>query len=882
MIQSRKWRPGPGERLALGVVLVGLAVGLVQQDWLWRWDRVFYDAQLRLWNRPASEDIVIIAIDEATLREFGRWPWSRQVHARLLRILRQEQPKAIAFDIIFAEPNLQDAEGDAAFAEAIRASGRVVLPVLMEQPRAGSQAVETLPLPVLAEAAAALGHVHVELDPDGIARELFLYAGLGKPHWPHISLALLQAAGEPPVRDELATASTPGAGSPLVWFRRQPLLIPFAGQPGHFQHISYNQVIKKAYAPGTFRDKYVLIGTTAAGLGDALPTPLSGFSHSMSGVEINANALDALRRGLTITPLNIAWRTALSGLLAVVPLLLFPRRAPRTNLLITALLMSMCIAISAVLLAVGHYWFPPTAALLAVALSYPLWSWRRLELAMRYLSQELDQLNEQQSKLPAVPTTSPTAAIEFTCGLLPIDAWSVQDVRGTPLAHSDSEHPLPPRPSEAPSWQLKDNYLWLQAAGGEPVLALHWSGESEPDSAQKRLLAQLSEHLQPAAQAHAQRPEKDVQARINQVQQATLQLRELRRFIDDSLANMADGVIVVNSFGQIMLSNARAAWYLRGDDNAYLNGLPVSELLQELILEHGGDWMDLMRHSLLEGARQQSSVRHRRGRDLLVQIAPLNASDAGITGLIFNFSDISPLKASERKRNELLNFLSHDLRSPLVSMSALIDLAYNQKPGTEIIELLERMKTYTGSTLELAEQFLQLARAESSESFTFREIDMAGIAINALEQVWGQAQSKQISLKRDGDPDQEAWMTGDGGLLERAVVNLLDNAIKYSDAGSVVTLGVRLQGNEVHCCVSDQGQGISSEELPHLFERFRRVAPQGTARQRGAGLGLAFVDAVARQHGGRVTVDSRAKHGSRFCLVLPAETGDTRAVTTIE
>jgi CHASE2 domain-containing sensor protein/signal transduction histidine kinase len=872
VIQSHRWRPGPGERFTLGVVLVGLALLLVQQDWLWRWDRVFYDAEQRLWNRPAAEDIVIIAIDEATLREFGRWPWSRRVHADLLRALNEEQPRAIAFDIIFAEPDPGDTRGDSDFARAIKTSGRVILPVLMEQPRVGSQPVETLPLPALANAAAALGHVHVELDSDGIARELFLYAGLGSPRWPHISLAMLQAAGEPAVQidsPDLSTASD--AGSPLVWFRRQPLLIPFAGPPGHFQHISYNQVIKGAYAPGTFRDKYVLIGTTAAGLGDALPTPLSGFSHSMPGVEINANILDALRNGLTITPLDTAWRMALSGLLAVLPLLLFPRRAPRTNLLITALLLLLCVFVSAGLLLLFRYWFPPTAALLAVALSYPLWSWRRLELAMRYLSQELDQLNDQQSKLPAAPPASLTEAIEFTRRLLPIDAWSLQDSQGLQLASSDSGQAFPPRPGGATPWQLEDGYLWLQPHSDENTLTLHWSGEQGPDSAQKQLLTRLSGLLHPVDATDIQHPEKDVQARINQVQQATLQLSELRRFIDDSLANMADGVIVANTFGLVMLSNARAAWYLRGDDDAHLNGLPVSELLKDLNLEQGGDWMDLMRRCLLEGARLQSSVRHRSGRDLLVQIAPLNAGDSAIAGLIFNFSDISPLKASERKRNELLNFLSHDLRSPLVSTSALIELARSHKPAAEIVSLLDRMANYTGNTLALAEQFLQLARAESSESFTFREVDMMGVAINALEQVWGQAQSKLIELHKDCNPEEEAWMVGDGGLLERAMVNLLDNAIKYSEPGTVVTLGVRLDKNTIHCCVSDQGQGIAAEQLPNLFERFQRAGLSEADRQRGAGLGLAFVDVVARQHGGRVTVSSTPGQGSRFCLVLPSE-----------
>lgn len=779
MIGAHHWRPGWGERLALGTILVGLALVLVQQDSLWRWDRVFYDAQLQLWNRPPADDIVIVAVDEASLREFGRWPWSRGVHADLLRILDEERPKAIGFDVIFAEADLQNPGADRAFARAIGESGRVVLPVLMEQMRIGGQPVETLPLPALADAAAALGHVHVELDPDGIARELFLYEGLGAPHWPHISVALLQTAGEnagPAPQPEDAAADP---GSAFVWYRSTPLLVPFAGPPGHFRHISYGQVMKKAFRPGTFRDKYVLIGTTASGLGDALPTPLSGFSHSMSGVEINANILDALRRGLAVTPLSPNWQMTLSGLFALLPLLLFPRRAPRTNLVITALLLVLCLSASALLLVLAHRWFPPTAALLAVALSYPLWSWRRLELAMRYLGQELDRLHVEQSRL-------------------------------------------------------------------------HTAGNSLADD------------------GTAIRPDNDLQARIAQVQQATVQLRRLRRFIDGSMANMADGVVVTDPSGQVILANARAAWYLRADDHARLDGLPVKALLDDLALEQGGDWTEALHKAVHHGDRLQFSTRHRQGRDLLVQVAPLNRDTGDSAGLIFNFSDISRLKASERKRNELLNFLSHDLRAPLVSMSALIDLARRQPRPDEIDKLLTRMESYTGNTLNLAEQFLQLARAESSESFHFREVDLVSIALNALEQVWAQAQRRHIALEQDL-AIEEAWMLGDGALLERALVNLLDNAIKYSDDGTTVHLAVHLEGGDIQCCVADRGRGIAAAELPHLFERFRRIEESGAAKTSGAGLGLAFVDAVVRRHAGHIDVQSRPGEGSTFCLRLPAE-----------
>jgi len=445
----------------------------------------------------------------------------------------------------------------------------------------------------------------------------------------------------------------------------------------------------------------------------------------------------------------------------------------------------------------------------------------------------------------------------------------LQDKRGVRLAQSEP----PPRLADFhrnPARALKNDYFKLPSPDGERILTVQWLDNIEPDDRQIQILTQLTARLAPGASTgiRQQRPEKDVQARINQVQRATLQLRELRRLIDASLANMADGVVVVNTIGQVVLSNTRAAWYLRNDDDAELNGQQVNSLLRELKLEHGDDdWATLMRRSLLQGERLQASVRHHSGRDLLVQIAPLHTDGAGSTGLIFNFSDISPLKASERKRNELLNFLSHDLRSPLVSMSALIDLA--RGPRADLGALLNRMEAYTDNTLELAEQFLQLARAESIESFNFREIDIIGVATNALERVWGQAHSKSIGLRQAYAPDQEIWILGDGSLLERALVNLLDNAIKYSEPNTVVKLDVQRGRDQILCCVSDQGAGIAADQVPHLFERFHRVAGPGTAAQRGAGLGLAFVDVVARQHGGRVSVDSEPGRGSRFCLLLP-------------
>ena len=280
----------------------------------------------------------------------------------------------------------------------------------------------------------------------------------------------------------------------MVWARAQPLLIPFAGPPGHFKRISFAQVMQGIYTPGTFSDKYVLIGATATGLGDALPTPLSGFSHSMSGVEINANVLDALLKDIYITPLAKGWQLALTGLLALLPVLLFPYMAPRTNLLVTVSLVLATLALTGVLLSIMQTWFPPTAALLAIALSYPLWSWRRLEQAMRYLAQELDRLKEQQAAMTTGESASLEHSLDFLQQILPLQGWSLISQDGC----VESRHGEPPQTVTATGipvgrWKRTGNDLWttLSHQGRIKNLGLHWQSLHPPDAQQLAVLQKL-------------------------------------------------------------------------------------------------------------------------------------------------------------------------------------------------------------------------------------------------------------------------------------------------------------------------------------------------------------------------------------------------------
>ncbi len=871
--KTRTRQPGRPERVFFWLAIIILTLILIKGNWLWRLDLILYDAHLQLWDRPSPDDIIIVAVDDESLKKLGRWPWSRDIHARLIDKLTKENVRAIALDIIFAEPSQYNKHADRKLADALSRNGKAVLPVLVEQSRSGGQLIETLPISILANATKALGHVDVELDQDGIARSVYLKGGLGTPHWPNLGLAILQIAD--PAYTKLTMGSRRPAeqtDSPMVWTRDHKIQIAYAGPPGHFQRISYAQVLEGHFSPGTFTNKLVLVGATATGLGDVLPTPVSGSYHPMPGVEINANIIDTIRNNIDLQVMPVMLQMLTSALIILIPTLFFVQLTPRSNLILTATLLAFTLLASLVLLRTAYIWFPPSAVLLALIVCYPLWNWRRLENTMHYLDHELNRLHAEQSGTPTHNLIDVAKTMQFLSQMLPISGWTLYSKQGN-VKSTDGSQPAPINLEdvEFDAWHSQNNSLWLNMSADNKLgyLGISWDSPEAPSQAQQTLLNDLLERYQSQSQHVPTDTVELVQARIEQVQLATDRLQALRQFILDVISQMSDGVLVVDPLGNIVLANDRALHYLADKQQYNLNDMLLTEALSELQIQGTQTWSTLLKEVLLEHRNIQINAQHKDGRDLLVQIVPLDRSKRELGGLIVNLSDISPLKSSERKRSELLGFLSHDLRSPLVSLLALLEISRSKNPGTELETLLDRMEGYANNTINLAEEFLQLAHAESGENIQLNDVDLLSVSYNALEHVWAQAERKDISLQQSFNID-DAWIYADANLIERALVNLLNNAIKYSDRQTHITLSLDKSGNTYCCCIKDQGKGIPQHELHHLFDRFYRVTDDNNmALERGAGLGLAFVQAVMDQHSGQVTVKSTPGEGSEFCLILP-------------
>ncbi|WP_241288983.1 sensor histidine kinase [Burkholderia stabilis] len=224
----------------------------------------------------------------------------------------------------------------------------------------------------------------------------------------------------------------------------------------------------------------------------------------------------------------------------------------------------------------------------------------------------------------------------------------------------------------------------------------------------------------------------------------------------------------------------------------------------------------------------------------------------------------------ERQRNDMLTLFSHDMRAPLTSLIILIATQEQRAGETQMKRQFARIGKLARHTLAMADGFAQLSRAEASE-YERVPVNLADLMNEARDAVWPLAHQKHMSID-DVPRRDDAIVLGDPALLSRALINLLDNAIKYS--ASLTSVECRVEpdadGKTVRCTIRDSGCGIGSADQARLFERYRRFRTAGQPETSGVGLGMAFVKAVVERHAGSIQVHSVVLQGTTVTITLPA------------
>ena len=268
-------------RLLTGLGAASVVTLLILSGATWRADAWFYDTVIGA-NAPSADPrIMVVAIDEKSLAELGRWPLSRRLHAQLLDRLSAAGVRGVGLDILLSEPALFDPEGDALLSQALNRSGKVVLPVYTEAGSNNGSAVELMPIPEFAASAAAIGHVDTSRDADGVARSAFLRAGLGTAHWPSLALALSQLGEQDTVAAPPARPAQPGhrRNGPGPLGARLRGAGSLRRSDDRYRHVSYADVVKGRVPPSQLQGNWVLVGVTAAGMGNESGAPGGPAAH---------------------------------------------------------------------------------------------------------------------------------------------------------------------------------------------------------------------------------------------------------------------------------------------------------------------------------------------------------------------------------------------------------------------------------------------------------------------------------------------------------------------------------------------------------------------------------------------------------------------------
>jgi two-component system phosphate regulon sensor histidine kinase PhoR len=333
------------------------------------------------------------------------------------------------------------------------------------------------------------------------------------------------------------------------------------------------------------------------------------------------------------------------------------------------------------------------------------------------------------------------------------------------------------------------------------------------------------------------------------------------------LGSMIEGVLAIDARQRIVGMN-RAAADLLGVDLEGVLRRPLQEVIRN---------PDLRRFALLAiDCREpvEDDLVLRAARDRTIRLRGTALRDvSGEGGAVIVLNDVTDIERLETVRRDFVANVSHELKTPVASIKGFVETLLDgalddPSDSRRFLEIVARQADRLASIIE---DLLALSRIEQSEGSGNLPLEPTRIVdVFAAATADCGPRAAERSIRLNATCDESLVGEVNPPLLEQAIINLVDNAIKYSDPGREVRISAELEGEELVIRVIDEGAGIEAEHLPRLFERFYRVDKARSRKLGGTGLGLSIVKHIVQAHGGGVTVESTPGVGSTFRIGLPA------------
>ena len=704
---------------------------------------------------PVKPDqrIVIVGVDEPSLSALGRWPFPRRFHGELLSHLHGA--RAISFDFFFPEASADDRS----LSVAMQAAPPVLLPVAFVD---NDEAL--LPTPSLS-GYAGLGHIETLLSGDGIVRRVSLAPKKGIPAF---SVGTLNISG-------LSMPSDVGL---------QEHIINFYGSEDTFLTLSYKDVLAGRYSPDFFRDRFVLIGAKALGLGDSHVTAFTRITPT-PGIEIQATILaNILNQSFISTRPQLTF--VLIGIIWLLAVFVWPEAGERRNLIWNGFF-SGFIVLLALVLFYQHLFFNYAAPLLFLVITYLLHLFQAVVDATRHILQQAYELDQQLDE------------------------------------------------------RLQQTY----AQGGVALV---------------QMPGKVATLLSPGG----------IQEHLQRLKNAARALSFQHHFLENLLGKELPPIILWNGRnGKMVFANTAFNMFWRAFSPEQAASSPSYDTFTESVsaLRHeetqNVDLADPSEVNIFD-----IQVHMPQGRRFLQgNLHHLSVPGTDFDGILVVLQDITDIKELERVKDEVVSIVSHELKQPLT-----VILGYGQML-TEGLGGAERM--YAEKICGQAERlnrmirdFLDIARLESGRQQVKRfPFPLERVVDEALDTIKTSAAKKSIRLT-ENTPTKTTPYLGDEALLIHAVLNLLDNAVKFSPAETIVEVSLQEEADQFVLKIADQGPGIPKEELESVFNKFQRGSR--TEKDDGFGLGLHLVHQIIEGHRGTIAALD-VPLGATFEIRLPKE-----------
>lgn len=327
------------------------------------------------------------------------------------------------------------------------------------------------------------------------------------------------------------------------------------------------------------------------------------------------------------------------------------------------------------------------------------------------------------------------------------------------------------------------------------------------------------------------------------------------------LDNMTDGIIMTDGKGCVLLVN-NAAERLLGISSRKIKGRPLIEVARDYELHQVlSSCLDTGREST---ARFESGMSH---RFLQAIAAPLHDNGAG--GTLIMLQDLTELRNLQTMRRELVGNISHDFRTPLAGIKAMVETLQTGAIDNKDVasDFLSRIEAEIDRLTQMVAELTELSRIESGHvELSLERVDLNAMLDEVIAQLQPQAERRDLSFKKDFAADIPE-VPADRERIRQVIVNLVHNAIKFNVPGGIITAATRVSGNSVTVAISDTGTGIGKADLPRIFERFYKSDRSRAGG--GTGMGLAIARHIIEAHGGKIRAQSEVGKGAVFTFEIP-------------